>query len=122
MTTMHVDPPPVAGRATALPPPAPAPAPRCDGSCLALACVCGYVHHPALPAFLPLSRATRPPPTRTPPRPPGVFPQELARLIVKVLQLQDALHSAARSVPILRHTGFDHFATATTTTVTIGMI
>ena len=52
-------------------------------------------------------------------------PQDLARLIVKVLQMQDALHNAARSMPLLRHTSFDpRFAThtTTTTTVTFGMV
>ncbi|KXZ51636.1 hypothetical protein GPECTOR_12g600 [Gonium pectorale] len=46
--------------------------------------------------------------------------RDLARLVVKILNLQDALHSAARSaVPMLRHTSCERF---TTTTTLIGMV
>ncbi|EFJ40681.1 hypothetical protein VOLCADRAFT_99454 [Volvox carteri f. nagariensis] len=45
--------------------------------------------------------------------------KDLARLVVKILNLQDALQSASRAVPVLRTSSLERFATTTTL---IGMV
>lgn len=41
--------------------------------------------------------------------------RELARLVVKIMNLQDSLHNSTRSMPVLRHISLDRFAAASIT-------